>query len=776
MWWSYGFFMESIRYNLQVNIKNLENRLVDKQISSSDINKSVCGIAERALSQLADPKYSVSIKDLKNLHKFTQLTFPFVIKGDNPRAYKETVQILTKLFSQTCSLLQAFKDQRFDSYKTELLNLIHSGLSLSSDKVETMIKRAVYQKCCDGSGSNLRTELESLEDCVKILTTQKGYEDNNAFVVLNNAIEDFKLIYEQKLSDNVGIIIYILDDPGFQKNQVALENFITRHIEATVRGGYNYGVKMEFDLLKSAINKVSKMEKYIDNNDLKLMKNICEQKKSISSYEVKSGALILNEAPTIKLRSCLKSRLQSDLKVIQRGDPRLFLSRLRAERLYRLQNLELVYAQVSQDPHQRAVNKFFPVTHGWYVSALAANGSPIESEMIQIAKNYNISVITNAKNAHQGADNVLFFNTEHGDTFPQDYIDFSRDEIRFPVINPFCENETPEFIMDCETSPNAFEKPEFQAALYAGRVARGWETIETVKGIETDCPSRIHSLGASWANYYSLKATSLAQDLMVKPVMNLTYSEGGNTLSGMDGNIPYLIIGEDTKSVSKYIIEQDLGREVSEEELRMAFAIDHGVSIENLYFVEQPGDFHLDMSMAIMGGKKVILNDAGLSLKKCQSLQRAATLDYFTNYMSNNLGMLEDADFNRNIQVELPQEIEKRAYLDKYFEDKTEGDLKRQGFQVIRIPGRFYIARNDSFRYPIIDMNYFNMVTATTPDGHYIIVANGCENKEFENDFKNIINENCEKKVDFFHFLDYQSCQISLAIGGGVSCRTKSIT
>ncbi|MBI3236977.1 MAG: hypothetical protein HYZ48_04685 [Chlamydiales bacterium] len=101
-------------------------------------------------------------------------------------------------------------------------------------------------------------------------------------------------------------------------------------------------------------------------------------------------------------------------------------------------------------------------------------------------------------------------------------------------------------------------------------------------------------IGLPWTDDLGKKSVKLALSLGATPVMNLTYSEGGNTLIGSrkDGS-RFVIIGKDSYEFSKFLMEKDLGREMTDDEVRMAFAIDYGVKKEDLFFVEQPGDFHL---------------------------------------------------------------------------------------------------------------------------------------------------------------------------------------
>lgn len=115
------------------------------------------------------------------------------------------------------------------------------------------------------------------------------------------------------------------------------------------------------------------------------------------------------------------------------------------------------------------------------------------------------------------------------------------------------------------------------------------------------------------------------------------------------------------------------------------------------------------------------------------------------------------------------QEETQEAPVRKKMEDITESHLKKHGFNVIRVPGRFnFNSRNPS-------MNFFNMVTAKTPKGKNIAVLLGCENEEYKKYFIELLEKNSDRKIDEFHFLSLEPSKECLIRGGGISCRTKTI-
>ena len=237
--------------------------------------------------------------------------------------------------------------------------------------------------------------------------------------------------------------------------------------------------------------------------------------------------------------------------------------------------------------------------------------------------------------------------------------------------------------------------------------------------------------------------------------MNLTYNEGGNTLIGKRKGEPFALIGKDSYAVSKFLMEADLGHEMTYEEILIAFALDYGVKKENIHFIEQPGDMHLDMSMTIVGENTILLNDA-------QEAQRMFR-DEQQMWLSATSGYESAEILASYVSSEI---LESKAR--KIMEDITEKELQGLGFNVVRVPGRF----NYSITAPA--MNFFNMVTAQTPSGENIAVLLGCV-ANYASIFEQTLRKFSERKIDKVYFLNLEASQQCLGLDGGISCRTKSI-
>jgi hypothetical protein len=476
-----------------------------------------------------------------------------------------------------------------------------------------------------------------------------------------------------------------------------------------------------------------------------------------------------------------EKRNQSGMIVLQPNSKDLdkaAIERLRMQRLFRLENLQETYQQSLENPKNEITSKFFDPTYAWYVGAHSYEEQPIELEMQVVGKKYGIQTISdwredlgpnpveaaqnfrtdltlNCQLFSQGSEDISGGNLGE---FNQDFVDFSKNgEVRIPRFR------------------QAGEKASLGDAIQEFRIKRqeAWRKI-----YEQNPNALIPWLGKPFEDAFSLKAIALASSLNAVPVMNLTYNEGGNTLMGKNATGPYVIIGRDSVDVSKALMEKDLGHKMTEAEVRMAFAIDYGIKSENVFFVEQPGDFHLDMSMAIVGKNTVLLNDA-VEAQLMFEEQRQKMLDNNIKQAKNDaLGMYK-GDINlQNTYVQeiaetlmkYTQEEVEQAYVRKSFEDITARDLEMQGFTVVRVPGRFHY----SARLPA--MNLFNFVAVQTPKGQNLVVMMGCIDDEYEKLFKTILTEHSDQEIDAFHFLNLQASRDCLARGGGISCRTKTIS
>lgn len=457
-----------------------------------------------------------------------------------------------------------------------------------------------------------------------------------------------------------------------------------------------------------------------------------------------------------------KAALQpgQDIELKEKSVDAQAINALRVRRMHRLMHLKETYEASKGDESNQVATKFFPTTYGWFVGGFqqVPNFSLLEIEMQKIARENQIVVVGDLRmNEHskpvdvtdENRLDVMIDSTELMSgigydavgPFVQDMVDFSRGgEFRVPRMK------------------HHMEERALSSDMSEQILVRRTERSPEWKKIIVDEKAFPEVEGAVFTNQLSVKPLALADSLKCQPVMNLTYNEGGNTLIGQRGSVPYIIVGLDTYAASKDIMEKDLGRSVSDEEVRLALAIDYGVLVENIYLVEQPGDFHLDMSMAIVGENTILLNDS---------------------VMAHEMFKEEQQQWVEEISRSLPSYVpyakervkatEKESIARKRMEDVTARQLEKMGFNVVRVPGKFLYTNQAPA------MNLFNMVTAHTPEGKNIVVMMGCVSDKYKKLFTDIMNKHCDRPIDQLHFLDLKASQESLSRFGGISCRTKTI-
>ncbi|MCB1073548.1 MAG: hypothetical protein KDK96_10690 [Chlamydiia bacterium] len=237
-------------------------------------------------------------------------------------------------------------------------------------------------------------------------------------------------------------------------------------------------------------------------------------------------------------------------------------------------------------------------------------------------------------------------------------------------------------------------------------------------------------------------------------------------LLGIADHEAYAIIGLDSFSASKALMENDMKRKVSDREVQIAFGIDYGIKTENLFFIEQPGDFHLDMNMVILGEKTVVVND---SIEAYEILNKVGP---------KKLNLLIDS-FQGHPPEDILNATKDRSLRKKVFEDEASRHLQEKGFNVVRFPGRFELYL-PGLAEPVSLMNFFNMVSATTPHGEKLIIAMGCPDIGTGINFQGLFYQMLEQgglNPNFIEitFLDYHESKQSLLTNGGISCRVKTL-
>lgn len=444
-----------------------------------------------------------------------------------------------------------------------------------------------------------------------------------------------------------------------------------------------------------------------------------------------------------------------------------------------IEHIEEVYSTLFPNgvfafPKERVSTKCFPKTFGWYMGARDNESDVLLEEMGRIAKENGIAFISSLEDPSQVPKmiNCEYFD-EHVSAFVQDYMDFTPSSLQFIASNPTREH--------AETS----EAEAFATALVKERRDR-CKFWEQYKGSEL-----LDVLGAPFYSPHWKKSVFLSESAGVPVSMTLSHCEGGNTLLGEDEEGPYAVIGLDSYFATKYLLNRILGRDPTSEEIEKAFAIDYGIPVERLYFIEQPGDFHLDMHLAIVGGKTILLNDAekAFTIFKDERMQyrreRQEEIEVqiidcekeLRKYQRLGRVTEEEVALRENIQklrqdfgvlLKSERHLSEKAKSLAQFENLVETQLHEHGFTVIRIPGRY------DYEEEVPAMNFFNMVTAVTPEGKNLVVTLGCESEKYERLFQEAIQASGRPDVSIY-FLPLKDSQECLSLKAGISCRVKTI-
>jgi hypothetical protein len=255
--------------------------------------------------------------------------------------------------------------------------------------------------------------------------------------------------------------------------------------------------------------------------------------------------------------------------------------------------------------------------------------------------------------------------------------------------------------------------------------------------------------------------------------VNLSHIEGGNQLTGtLPNGERYALVGKDSIAVTGALLKRDLGRKVSLEEAKKAIAADLGISPKNVFDIEQPGDFHLDMAMSVMKPGQVMLNDSKGALelqskwltedhaKKKPERKPGESAEKFKARMSewNDAGK----DLKQNL-ADLEKETRVRAGLEKL----AEADLKAAGLQVVRAPGVFLDPT-----YPDRQiMNFLNGEGGQNSAGKSFFITQGGD-KRAQDAFKTVLD--AKVGIDRVHFLDKELSKLTLHDMGGISCRARA--
>jgi hypothetical protein len=301
-----------------------------------------------------------------------------------------------------------------------------------------------------------------------------------------------------------------------------------------------------------------------------------------------------------------------------------------------------------------------------------------------------------------------------------------------------------------------------------------WEQLQTA--IAKKYPAASFSMVGAIADRKShevLAGVALAKGSAL--VAARSHIEGGNMLVGTraDGS-GYALVGKDSLVHSRAILEHDLGRPVSDAELRAAVAHDLGIAPEGVIPVEQPGDFHIDMHMSLIKPGEVMVNDAMTAARRFAEWRRqdhvagepkppppGASADKLEEYKGEHAFWKEmGTELESSIQESLAQ-AEKRAAA----EARVVKDLEAAGLKVHRVAGVYQAGHFQN-------INFMNAEQGQNARGERFFIPLGGDpraEKAFVEDLRAI-----DPGIARVHFLDRTYTQTTLSAMGGISCRCKA--
>lgn len=232
--------------------------------------------------------------------------------------------------------------------------------------------------------------------------------------------------------------------------------------------------------------------------------------------------------------------------------------------------------------------------------------------------------------------------------------------------------------------------------------------------------------------------------------MAVSYVEGGNMMGGKrpDGT-PYALVGKDSVAVTRDLLKKNKREHATRDGL-LQIARDYGYRAGEVVAVEQPGEFHLDMAMALAGPGQVLLNDA----RAVADLQKGWVSQHYSHKF-----------FQWGKQKQLDA-IEARAEKLASYEAMVEKDLKKAGLQVFRVAGCFPQTKVNA------EMNFFNLRQGKNHNGETFAIALGGDERA-EQAFAHTLLSEIPSGYQRIHFLDRELTPITLEMSGGIKCRTK---
>jgi hypothetical protein len=200
--------------------------------------------------------------------------------------------------------------------------------------------------------------------------------------------------------------------------------------------------------------------------------------------------------------------------------------------------------------------------------------------------------------------------------------------------------------------------------------------------------------------------------------------------------------------------------------------------------VEQPGDFHIDMYLSVVGSGEVIVNDAQEAVRLQEQWMRGDHAAAKPQPPAAGAGPRELAEHASQLQAwsEAGERLEREVTALRSDAERAAKfemmirDLEAAGMKVHRMAGVFKdprsVGRRDAgLLQPL--MNFMNAEKGTGADGKRFIIALGGDPRAeqyAQEKMKALLGEEAPR----LHFLDRRFTTPTLQLNGGISCRIKS--
>jgi len=163
-----------------------------------------------------------------------------------------------------------------------------------------------------------------------------------------------------------------------------------------------------------------------------------------------------------------------------------------------------------------------------------------------------------------------------------------------------------EFRTDGRVAIPALVKGDAKQVIEDDRAARGYKALADRT---TEAYLNMARVGVSVQQHKKWAEKVALGGVLNQEVFNLgSHLEGGNLLIGSYPNgTPFALVGRDGFAVTRTLYKSDAAA-------LAAIADDVGAKPEQVFVIEQPGQYHLDMGMLIIGSGIVAVNDSGMVL------------------------------------------------------------------------------------------------------------------------------------------------------------------